>query len=328
VFLPLQRCQVFAERGRGLLQVSVVIPVLNGGRLLQEALAAIHRQHDDFSLEVLCLDSGSCDGSHEVCVQYGARVIKVPPGSFNHGATRNHGIALSRGEFVVLLVQDAVPVGERWLAALLQNFTEPDVAGVYCRQIPRPDADVLTRRQLDNWVTGKPERKVQQLNGRTWETLTPWQRVELCTFDDVCACLRRTVWERISYKATYFGEDVAWGKEVIQAGYTLVYEPEAAVIHSHDRSAWYEYNRTYLCHRRLYDLFGLQTVPTWQHAWAFTVAGMLKDSVFVWRQEKNLARRLSLLARVPLLTYAAVFGQYQGARDEQQHKPLRRGVGV
>src|SRR5262249_16787808 len=150
----------------------------------------------------------------------------------------------------------------------------------------------------------------------------------LCTFDDVCACIRRTVWERIPYRATYFGEDVEWGKRVIQAEYALVYEPEAAVIHSHERSAWYEYKRTYLCHRRLYQLFWLQTVPTRYHAWAATLAGICKDSAFVWRREKNLSRRLSLLARVPLLTCAAVFGQYCGARDEQTQKPLRITGGV
>jgi rhamnosyltransferase len=308
--------------------VSIVIPVLNGGRVLEEALTVIRDQEGDFSLEVLCLDSGSSDGSREVCTRLGAHVIDVPPGTFNHGATRNQGIALSRGEFVVLLVQDAVPVGTNWLATLLHNFSKADVAGVYCRQIPRPDADVLTRRQLDNWVTGKSERVVQRLNGRTWEALTPWQSLELCTFDDVCACLRRAVWEHLPYRATYFGEDVEWGKEVIQAGYTLVYEPDAAVVHSHGRSAWYEYKRTYLCHRRLYALFGLQTVPTWRHVWVSTVAGILKDSVFVWRREKNLSRRLSLLARVPLLTCAAVLGQYHGARDEQRQKPLRNHVGV
>jgi rhamnosyltransferase len=310
------------------LQVSIVIPVLNGGPVLEEALTAIRCQQGDFSLELLCLDSGSRDGSREVCARFGARMVDVLPGTFNHGATRNQGIALSRGEFVVLLVQDAVPVGEHWLATLLRNFADPTVAGVYCQQIPRADVDVLTQRQLNNWVTGKPERVVQRLNGHAWEALSSWQRLELCTFDDVCACLRRAVWEHIPYRATYFGEDVEWGKEVIQAGYTLVYEPEAAVVHSHDRSAWYEYKRTYLCHRRLYTLFGLQTVPTWRHAWVSTVAGILKDFVFVWRQEKNLSRRLSLLARVPLLTCAAVFGQYRGARDERLRRPLRNGVGV
>lgn len=308
--------------------ISIVIPVLNGGCVLKEALTVIRGQEGDFSLEVFCLDSGSSDGSREVCARLGARVIDVPPGTFNHGITRNQGIALSKGEFVVLLVQDAVPVGTHWLTTLLHNFSEADVAGVYCRQIPRPDADVLTRRQLDNWVTGKPERIMQRLNGRTWEALTPWQRLERCIFDDVCACIRRAVWERIPYTATYFGEDVEWGKQVIQAGYTLVYEPEAAVIHSHERSAWYEYKRTYLCHRRLYAMFGLQTVPTRQRALASTVVGILKDSVFVWRQEKNFSRRLSLLARLPFLTWAAVFGQYHGARDEQAQKPLRITGGV
>ena len=308
--------------------VSIAIPVLNGGRVLEEALTVIRDQEGDFSLEVLCLDSGSNDGSREVCARLGAHVVDVPPGTFNHGTTRNQGIALSHGEFVVLLVQDAVPVGTNWLATLLQNFADPGVAGVYCRQIPRPDADFLTRRQLANWVAGKSERVVQRLDGQSWETLTPWQRLELCTFDDVSACIRRVVWERIPYRTTYFGEDVEWGKQVIQAGHTLVYEPKGAVVHSHDRSAWYEYKRTYLCHRRLYAMFGLQTVPTRQRALVSTVAGILKDSVFVWRQEKNFSRRLSLLARIPLLTWAAVFGQYHGARDERLHRPLRSSVGV
>lgn len=309
-------------------QVSIVIPVLNGGEVLEQALTVIRSQDGDFSLEVLCLDSGSNDGSREVCVRLGACVIDVPPGTFNHGATRNQGIASATGEFVVLLVQDAVPVGTKWLATLLDNFSEADVAGVYCRQIPRPNADVLIRRQLANWVAGKPERVVQRLEGRSWEALTPWQRLELCTFDDVCACVRRTAWERIPYTTTYFGEDVEWGKRVIQAGYTLVYEPEAAVVHSHERSIWYEYKRTYLCHRRLYALFGLHTVQTWSTAWTSVFRGILKDTAFVWLREKNVRRRLSLLARVPLLTCAAVFGQYHGARDERLCKPLRGGVGV
>src|SRR2546422_9398401 len=115
---------------------SIIVPVLNGGGVLKEALTVIRGQEGDFSLEVLCLDCGSSDGSREVCVRLGARVIDVPPSTFNHGSTRNQGIALSRGEFVVLLVQDAVPVGTNWLATLLRNFADPDVAGVYCRQIP------------------------------------------------------------------------------------------------------------------------------------------------------------------------------------------------
>jgi rhamnosyltransferase len=311
-----------------MVRVSVVIPVLNGGRVLEESLTAIRAQRGDFSLELLCLDSGSCDGSREVCTRFGARVIDVPSGAFNHGTTRNQGIALSGGEFVVLLVQDAVPVGEEWLATLLRNFVVPEVAGVYCRQLPRLDADILTRRQLENWIAGKRERVVQELNGHSWVALTPWQRLELCTFDDVCACVRRTVWECIPYTATYFGEDIDWGKRVIKAGYALVYEPKAAVIHSHDRSAWYEYKRTYLCHRRLYALFGIHTVPTWHVAAICILRGVLKDADFVWLREKDFRRRVALLARVPLLTCAAVFGQYLGARDELTGKPLRVEGGV
>ena len=46
------------------------------------------------------------------------------------------------------------------------------------------------------------------------------------------------------------------------AGHRLAYVPEAAVIHSHERSAWYELLRTATLHRRLYELFRLRTIPT------------------------------------------------------------------
>ena len=36
---------------------------------------------------------------------------------------------------------------------------------------------------------------------------------------------------------------------------------DAAVVHSHDRSAGYELARTYLLHHRLFELFGLRTIP-------------------------------------------------------------------
>jgi rhamnosyltransferase len=53
-------------------------------------------------------------------------------------------------------------------------------------------------------------------------------------FANTSSCLRRSVWERIPFRDVDFGEDVDWAERVLLAGYTIVYEPDSAVFHSHD----------------------------------------------------------------------------------------------
>ena len=48
-------------------------------------------------------------------------------------------MSLSRGEYVALVVQDAVPLDERWLAAMVENLDRNELTvGVYVRQVPVP----------------------------------------------------------------------------------------------------------------------------------------------------------------------------------------------
>lgn len=309
--------------------VSIVIPTRNAGPELRNVLESIRAQRTGRSTEIVAFDSCSTDGTADLLREFGARVTTIAPYEFDHGLTRNQAIAASRGAFVVLLTQDAVPRGEGWLEALLAPFVDPEVAGVYARQVPRADADVLTRRHLENWVTGDRRRREQRIHDRTsFLRLHPMDRYRLCVFDDVCSALRRSVWEAVPYQATYFAEDLEWGKKVLEAGRTIVYQPDAVVIHSHNRSVWYEYRRTYLCHRRLYELFGLRTVPRLRDALRNTLRGTAADAGFVWRQEPGLRRRLSLLLRVPALLLLSNLAQWRGAADEDGDRPLPVVKGV
>ena len=309
--------------------VSIVLPTKNAGSPLGDVLAAINSQKTRRRVEIVAFDSGSTDGTVDLLVRAGARVTEIPSSEFNHGLTRNQAIASSQGDLVVLLTQDAVPANDRWLDSLLAPFENDEVAGVYARQIPHPDADVLTRRNLEQWVVGNLERREQRITDHTsYLRLHPMERYKLCCFDDVCSALRRSVWERIPYEWAYFAEDLDWGKKAIEAGWTLVYEPEAAVVHSHDRSVWYEYKRTYLCHRRLYELFGLRTVPRLVDALRNAARGGLADAAFAWREERGLRQRLELTLRAPLLALLANLAQWRGAADERLNRrvPAMRGV--
>ena len=311
-------------------RVSIVIPTYNGGEDFKRCLRAIHAQEVDFSYEVIAIDSGSTDRTVQVAKEFSVRVHEIDKKDFDHGLTRNRGIELSEGEFIVLLTQDAVPADSRWLGALIKPFYEDQlIAGVYARQIPKDDADVLTKRHLNNWLTARTERDVKHITDRAaYEALPPMKKYMFCNFDDVCSCIRRSVWEKIPYERAVFAEDLDWSKKVLEAGYKIVYEPGAAVIHSHDRSVFYEYKRTYICHRRLNELFGLRTVPTLGHVVRFGFKNIANDIPYVWKNEPDIINRLSLMLRVPLLSFLSVYAQYRGAKDQMEAKEIKRMKGV
>lgn len=241
-------------------KVSVVVPTLNAGPGFGELLDRLAGQQGDFDLETVVLDSGSTDGTAETARRSGAAVYGVPVAEFDHGATRNLGAARSRGEYVAFLVQDALPLDGRWLAAMVENLEGDDrVAGVYGRQVPRPDAGALARVLVGAAATGGTRRREQSLEDPAgYGRLTPEERLRLSLFDNVSSCLRRTVWEEFPFEAEGFGEDLRWGRRVTAAGYKVVYEPRSAVVHSHERGALYDLRRHYVHQRLLSGLFGLE----------------------------------------------------------------------
>jgi len=209
------------------------------------------------------IDSGSTDGTAELARRYGASVHRIRRSEFNHGGTRNLGISLSRGQYVALTVQDAVPLDERWLATMVENLDGDELtAGVYGRQIPHPETSPLTRTLVNSWATAERERR-EQFAGDPglYNTLPPAQRRSLATFDNVSSCVRRSVWNEIPFERTTFGEDLRWGKRVVEAGYKIVYEPRSAVFHSHERGGIYDLRRHYVDQKVLLDLFGLASTP-------------------------------------------------------------------
>lgn len=228
---------------------SVVIPTWNGGPRFAECLRAVTEQEFEGGSELIVIDSGSTDGTAERAEKY-CRVIRIPQAEFNHGLTRNLGISEAKGQAVALLVQDAVPQGKRWLQTLVGATLAPGVAGAYSRQLPRPDCPPFIKARLLRWSASQTAREEKRLAGlEELRALPALERIRRLSFDNVSSCIRREVWEKHPFTPRRFGEDVAWAREVMLAGYALVYEPAAVVEHSHAKSLWYEFKRVYLDHR-------------------------------------------------------------------------------
>ena len=279
-------------------------------------MKSIAGQKVDFDYEVVVVDSGSTDGTPELAGRYGAVVHRISKQDFNHGATRNLGVSHARGEFVALTVQDAVPLDEHWLSAMVESLERDEsVAGVYGRQIPHQDASLLTRALTNGLASASSERREQFVEDWTRYTkLPPNKRRRIAAFDNVSSCIRRSVWEKLPFDATNFGEDMRWGKKVVEAGYKVVYEPRAAVFHSHERGALYDLRRYYVDQRVLMELFGTRQRPSL----ARLPVGVARTAGHLYR----LLRREEVAAGALLLAWLAVkyavptqIGAYLGARS-------------
>ena len=310
--------------------VSILIPTWNGAATLPALLASIAAQKTDVPVETMVIDSGSTDGTLDLVSGRVDRLLRVEPGRFNHGLTRNAGIAECRGDLVILLVQDAVPATTGWLAALIRPFQGDErLAGTFARQIPRPDASAVTRYYAAGYAaSGETPRLAAVADRDAFFALSPAERLALCTFDNVCSCVRRAVWLKHPFAETAIAEDLEWARDVLLAGYRLAYVPEAAVIHSHERSARYEFKRTYLVHHRLQTLFGLATIPTWWHLLrAIASAVRVHGRCLAARPpgqslpSREVVRALGLTVTFPL-------GQFLGARAARRGRRTPRWTGV
>jgi 2-polyprenyl-3-methyl-5-hydroxy-6-metoxy-1,4-benzoquinol methylase/glycosyltransferase involved in cell wall biosynthesis len=298
---------------------TLLIPTKNGGPLFKRVVAGLQRQTIWPRVEFIVIDSGSTDDTIATAEAAGAKVISIPPAEFNHGATRDRAIATASCEKIVLTVQDAIPAHEKVLEDLIAPLDDATVAGCYARQIPQPDADFITKRNLNAWLTGRDQKEVRSLkDAATYDAMSPMEKYLFSNFDNVCSVIRKSVWETHKFGRINFGEDIDWAERALKSGHKIVYEPAAAVVHSHDRPIAYEYKRTYVCHRKLYSQFGLHVVSTpWRipAAWFHTA---MADMCYVVKVKAAWTEKMKLLGKIPVLVALQVIGQYQGARDEKR----------
>lgn len=218
--------------------VSVVIRVRNAAGNLQRCLAGLERQDlpPSVGLEIIVVDNGSTDESVDVARRYGATIVPIEPEEFTWGGALNTGFEKATGQIVLLLSSDTYAPDGNWLREMLKPFNNPNVAAVYGRQIPYRDAPVDERVRLKRYF---PAASVEF--NRNSGNVEPNGRGLIAS--NASAAIRRDVWRQIPFDENITaGEEGPWSCEVLQRGYSIVYQASAKVYHSHKdgplKQAW------------------------------------------------------------------------------------------
>ena len=101
--------------------ISLIIPTLNAAEYMPGLIDILGRQTRKPD-EIIVIDSESGDATVRMAEQAGFRTLKVKKSEFDHGGTRNYAVAMSKGDIVMFLSQDALPSDEHYVENMLAGF--------------------------------------------------------------------------------------------------------------------------------------------------------------------------------------------------------------
>ena len=109
--------------------VSVIIPSYNSRRTLQLCLQSVAEQTYPH-IELIVVDDRSTDGSYEIAVASGARVVRTPQNS-GQSVARNLGAESANGEILFFLDSD-VALDPRGVEIAVRTLLENARIGAIC----------------------------------------------------------------------------------------------------------------------------------------------------------------------------------------------------
>ena len=158
--------------------LSVVVPVYNVEAFLAECLDSILGQSfGDF--EVIVVDDGATDSSHEIAAAYASRDSRVKvirQANAGLGAARNRGLAEARGEYVMFVESDDIVLDNafRTLVETVRESGSDFVVGSFRRGTPE-------RSSIHEWVRRTHDRRRIGIRVQDHEEIlldiTAWNKV-------------------------------------------------------------------------------------------------------------------------------------------------------
>lgn len=225
-------------------RVSIVILTWNSAAEITACLSSLARALTAFPAEVIVIDNGSRD---ETCtlVRQSLPEARLVCNQKNQGVApaRNQGIRLARGEYVIVLDDDTIVHPDAFDRVIRYLEAHPDVGLCGPKLIDETGALHLSCRLFPT-VGDKIARRLSSPLVRHLARQAEMADWDHCTIRDVdyvigaCQVIRRSALQTVGLfdeRIFYGPEDVDLCLRLQQAGWRVVYNPEAVVVHRERR---------------------------------------------------------------------------------------------
>ncbi len=197
--------------------ISVVIPVHNAQRTLQQCLEAVlASRYPDYELVVV--DDASTDESANIAAAYPCRLVRL---SRNEGAAcaKNRGAAQATGD-VLFFTDSDVLIPPEALRIVAEDLADPEVAGVVGLLSPDLPFDDFASQFKNLWMHYTYARLPRYVG----------------LFYTSAASLRRPIFQAQGgfdegYRGASVTEDMDFGQRLLTAGYRIRFDERLAVRH-------------------------------------------------------------------------------------------------
>jgi rhamnosyltransferase len=178
------------------------------------------QRRQDF--ELLCVDSGSTDGTWEALQAFKPDIIyQIKPDEYIPGKVLNDAVAKTKGDVIVFNNADCIPQNEFWLENLvagLESTPERCIIAAFANQLPRPDAIPLVQKDYERAFGDGSVHK-------TWRHF----------FSLASSAVSRDIIIQYPFNPDIrYSEDIEWSWRMKKLGKSIIYAQDARVEHSHN----------------------------------------------------------------------------------------------
>ena len=194
----------------------IVIRCFNEAHWLEKTHESINLQKTRPN-KVIFVDSGSEDDSVNLAEKFNWHIVKYEEKPFNYSKSLNIGLLNSESDLVMILSAHCLLYDELCAINMIKEFNNHKIGAVFGRQLPTKNSTSHDVRDLLT-VFGR-ERLVYSVH--------PF-------FHNAFAMIRKNCWKIKKFNEKVNGiEDRIWAREITQLGYSVIYQPKAAVYHEH-----------------------------------------------------------------------------------------------
>lgn len=221
-------------------RITVVVPSALRSAEAERCIKAVlaGTRHADFELVVAVSQPGPLDAAQRAAAgrieaDTRARVLPLRAERFNFSWVNNRTIADTAGEHVLLLNDDVAPIEPDWLDTMAAHLADPAV-GVVGAKLLYPGGTVQHGGVIMGMggLCDHAHRHLEgNLPGYAWRAVLAQ---ELSAVTGACLLVRRRALERVggldeAYPSAF--NDVDLCLRIREAGYSVVFAPEAALHH-------------------------------------------------------------------------------------------------